>query len=313
MATPCAAGVVALYLQADPTLDVDRVKEIIAETATAYTNPSSPALQRGHGIINAVDGIEYILQHQGPTIVAKPDNVNFQGYAGETYTETILVKGYNLTQPINIAKSGSNLINVNTTTISAEDAYSGVEVTVTYAPTAAGEAEATLTLTSAGAETVTIPITCAAEPRVPTVIVNPESLEFIAPLSTTVTKTIDVTGLFLEGDVTVTLAAPGNVFSVSHTTIPASSFSSGNPVQVTVTFTSGDTEAEYTGSIAFTPKNGASKTVALSAQAYEGGNASDSYLNIAKYATIDEAGAAVSGMTSIYKYTMLNDAAWLTL
>ena len=313
MATPCAAGVVALYLQADPTLDVDRVKEIIAETATAYTNPSSPALQRGHGIINAVDGIEYILQHQGPTIVAKPDNVNFQGYAGETYTEVITVKGYNLTQPINIAKSGSNLISVNTTTISAEDAYSGVEVTVTYAPTAAGEAEATLTLTSAGAETVTIPITCAAEPRVPTVIVNPESLEFIAPLSTTVTKTIDVTGLFLEGDVTVTLTDPSNVFGVSQTTIPASSFSAGTPVQVTVTFNSGDTEAEYTGSIAFTPQNGASKTVSLNAQSYEGGNASDSYLNIAKYATIDEAGATVSGMTSIYKYTMLNDAAWLTL
>ena len=314
MATPCAAGVVALYLQADPTLDVDRVKDIIAETATAYpASASSPVMARGHGIINALDGIEYILNNQGPTIVAKPGELNFEGYAGETYTSTIKVKGYNLTQPINIAKSGSNVYSVTPTTISAEDAYNGVEVTVTYAPTAAGEANATLTLTSAGAETITIPITAAAQPRVPTVIVNPESLEFVAPLSTTVTKTIDVTGLFLEGDVTVTLAAPSNVFSVSHTTIPASSFSSGNPVQVTVTFNSGDTEAEYTGSIAFKPQNGTSKTVSLNAQAREGGNASDSYLNIAKYSTIDEAGATVSGMTSIYKYTTLNDASWLTL
>jgi hypothetical protein len=47
--------------------------------------------------------------------------------------------------------------------------------------------------------------------------------------------------------------------------------------------------------------------------ANDGGTASDAYLNIAKYATIDEAGATVSGMTSIYKYTVNGDAAWLTL
>ena len=46
MATPIAAGVVALYLQANPELDVDGVKAAIAATATAYTNPQSPAKQR---------------------------------------------------------------------------------------------------------------------------------------------------------------------------------------------------------------------------------------------------------------------------
>ena len=34
-----------------------------------------------------------------------------------------------------------------------------------------------------------------------------------------------------------------------------------------------------------------------------GGTASDAYLNITKYATIDEAGASVDGMETIYKYT----------
>ncbi len=315
MATPCAAGVVALYLQADPTLDVDRVKEIIAETATAYpASASSPVMARGHGIINALDGIEYILQHQGPTIVAKPDNVNFQGYAGETYTETILVKGYNLTQPINIAKSGSNVYSVTPTTISPEDAYSGVNVTVTYAPTAAGETNATLTLTSAEAETQTVTITGVAAPRVPTLIVNPESLDFAATLDKTVTKNITLTGAFLTNDVTVTLNDTKGVFSVSPAVISQNSTDVNTPVTVAVSFSS-STEGSFTGSIVFTSDGAESKTVNLTAIARDGGTAVDPYLNIASYETIDEAGATVDGMTTIYKYTEYEDqeCAWLTV
>ena len=315
MATPCAAGVVALYLQADPTLDVDRVKDIIAETATAYpASASSPVMARGHGIINALDGIEYILQHQGPTIVAKPDAVTFEGYAGETYTETILVKGYNLTQPINIAKSGSNVYSVTPTTISAEDAYNGVEVTVTYAPTAAGETTALLTLTSAEAETKTVTITGVAQPRVPTILTDPETLNFNAKLATPVTKTIKVNGLFLTNDITVTLTDQNNKFTVSPTTISASNTGIDTPVNVNVTFTSAE-EGEYTGSLTFTSNGAVTKTVTLTAKATDKGTAADPYLDIAKYETIDEAGATVSGMSTIYKYTEYDDdeCAWLTV
>ena len=313
MATPVTAGVVVLYLQADPTLDVDRVKEVIAETATAYSNPQSPAKQRGHGIINALAGIEYILNNQGPTISVKPAEVNFDGYAGETYTSTINVKAYNLTGNISIAKSGSGVYSVSPTTISAADAASGVDVTITYAPTAAGTTNATLTFSSTGAEDVTVPITGVAQPRVPTIIVSPESLELSAALNASISKTIDVTGLFLTGDVTVTLNDPSGVFSVSPTTISKNSISGDTPVQVTVTFTSGDEEATYNGTVLFSTTGGETKTVALTATANDGGTASDAYLNIAKYATIDEAGATVSGMSTIYKYTEQGDAAWLTL
>ena len=315
MATPCAAGVVALYLQADPTLDVDRVKEIIAETATAYpASSSSPVMARGHGIINALDGIEYILQHQGPTIVAKPDAVTFEGYQGETYTETILVKGYNLTQPINIAKSGDNVYSVSPTTISPEDAYSGVEVTVTYAPTAAGETSATLTLTSAEAETKTVTINGVAQPRVPTILTDPESLSFNAKLSAPVTKTVKVNGLFLTNDITVTLTDQNNVFTVSPTTISASNTGIDTPVSVNVTFTSA-VEGEYSGTLTLTSPGAVTKTVTLTAKATDKGTAADPYLDIAKYETIDEAGATVSGMSTIYKYTEYDDdeCAWLTV
>ena len=315
MATPCAAGVVALYLQADPTLDVDRVKEIIAETATAYpASASSPVMARGHGIINALDGIEYILQHQGPTIVAKPDNVNFEGYQGETYTEVISVKGYNLSQPINIAKSGSNVYSVSPTTISPEDAYSGVDVTVTYAPTAAGQTTATLTLTSAEAETKTVTITGVAQPRVPTILTDPESLSFNAKLSTPMTKIVKVNGLFLTNDINITLEDQNGVFTVSPTTIPKNSTGIDTPVNVNVTFTS-DVEGEYSGMLTFTSNGAVTKTVALTAKASDKGTAADPYLDIAKYESIDEVGATVTGMSTIYKYTEYEDdeCAWLTV
>jgi hypothetical protein len=45
----------------------------------------------------------------------------------------------------------------------------------------------------------------------------------------------------------------------------------------------------------------------------EEGTAGNSYLNIANYATMDEAGATVGGMSTIYKYTEKNGQAWLTL
>ncbi len=312
MATPCAAGVVALYLQADPTLDVDRVKEVIANTATAYSNPSSPALQRGHGIINALAGIEYILDHQGPTIIASPDELSFEGYAGETYTQTITVKGYNLTGNISIAKSGDNVYSVSPTTISAEDAYTGVDVTVTYAPTAAGTTNGTLTLTSADAETVTVPITGVAQPRVPTITVDAETLSYNAKLSTPITKTLNVTGLFLTGDITITLNDANGVFTVSPTTISKNNTGIDTPVAVSVTFNS-DVEGDFTGSLTLTSAGAETKTVQLVASASDMGMATDPFLNIAKYETIDEAGATVSGMSSIYKYTEQVDGAWLTL
>lgn len=43
------------------------------------------------------------------------------------------------------------------------------------------------------------------------------------------------------------------------------------------------------------------------------GTASDPYFNVSKYATIDEAGATVDGMETIYKYTQEGSGYWLTL
>ena len=248
----------------------------------------------------------------GPNIAVDPASIAFEGYVGETYTNTFTVTGYNLEGNITITKQGASNITVSPTTITAANAANGVQVTVTYQPTAAGNSNAVITLASEGADNVTVNVTASAEPRVPTIKVEPASISMAANLSSTVTKTINVTGMFLTNNITVTLNDNNGVFSVSPTTITAANAVNGVPV--TVSFNSAN-EGNFTGSIVFTSNGAETKTVQLTASAAEGGNATDPYLNIAKYNTIGQAGATVSGMSSIYRYTEYpSDAcAWLTV
>ena len=94
----------------------------------------------------------------GPQIITNPASLEFEGYAGETYTKTFNVRGYNLEENITIAKSGSDVYTVSPATITPEQAENGVDVTVTYKPTAAGNTTATLTLSSGEAEAQTVTI-----------------------------------------------------------------------------------------------------------------------------------------------------------
>ncbi len=248
----------------------------------------------------------------GPQITVNPTSLEFEGYVGETYTKTFTVTGANLEGDITISKQGSNNITVTPTTITAANAANGVEVTVTYKPTNVGNASAVLTLSSDGADDVTLNVTGTAQAKVPTINVDPTSLSFNANLTSTVTKTFTVTGLFLTNNLTVTLNDNNGVFSVTPTTITAANAANGVPV--TVSFSS-ENEGTFTGSLTIASTGAESKTVALTATARDGGTASDAYLNIAKYATIDEAGATVSSMLSIYKYTEYDNdnCAWLTV
>ena len=248
----------------------------------------------------------------GPQIIVNPTSLAFEGYVGDTYTQTFTVTGTNLEGNITVTKQGASNITVSPTTITAANAANGVELTVTYKPTAAGNSNATITLASSNAESVTVSVTGTAQAKVPTITVDPTSLNINANLSSTVTKTINVTGLFLTDNITVTLNDNNGVFSVTPTTITAANAANGVPV--TVSFNSAN-EGNFTGTLTFASTGAESKTVQLTASAAEGGNASDAYLNIAKYETIGEAGATVSGMSNIYKYTEYStDAcAWLTV
>ena len=328
----------ATIIPADNSLSTNNLnKDLYGETNHAFGPNTTPAMKAnmsasgslsnstgGAGTVNKPvteinlnsDGTAsfwYIKgEVQNPTINVSTNSLAFEGYVGDTYTKTFTVTGINLTGNITITNQGSNFYTVSPTTITAANAATGVQVTVTYKPTSAGNTNATLTLASTGAQNVTINLTGTAQAKIPTINVDPTSLSMAATIGNTVTKTVNVTGQFLTNNVTVTLSDNNGVFSVTPTTITAANAANGFPV--TVSFSS-ENEGNFTGSLTFASAGAESKTVQLTAQAREGGTASDAYLNIAKYATIDEAGATVSGMSSIYKYTEYpeNACAWLTM
>ncbi len=106
MATPLAAGIVALYLQADHTLDVDRVKEVIRNSADTdnFTQSSKTGSRFGTGKINALKGIQYILRH------ANVDGITEIDTASDRNSQTDRI--YNLQgQQLRQLQRGINIVN----------------------------------------------------------------------------------------------------------------------------------------------------------------------------------------------------------
>lgn len=254
MATPVAAGIVALWLQAansvNTTLTVNQVKEIMEQTAItdSYTNGAN-ASHFGKGKIDALAGIQYILASGGPTIRATPSSIDFgsNGYATLSYTQTLNVKGFNLEGGINATLSDANgVYSLSQTSITRSAAADGVDITITYAPQSAGTHEATITLTSSNATNVVVPLTATAKAATPTIVADPETLSFKADLSTSKSLTFDVLTEFLTNDVTVTLSDANNVFSVDKTSITKVDSEEG--ATVTVTFQSA-TAGTFNGTV----------------------------------------------------------------
>lgn len=66
MSTPYVAGVVATWLEADPTLTVDKVREILAQTNYfEYPDPMNP--RHGGGWFRPYDGLKKVLANSGVT------------------------------------------------------------------------------------------------------------------------------------------------------------------------------------------------------------------------------------------------------
>ncbi|MBO7609661.1 MAG: C10 family peptidase [Muribaculaceae bacterium] len=99
------------------------------------------------------------------------------------------------------------------------------------------------------------------EEIVPTITVNPASLDFgTVTAGQTVTKTFTVTGENLEGNISLALTDPNNVYTINTTSITTSQATSGK--QVTVTFTPNENVA-YNGTIKLTSANATTVNVAL--------------------------------------------------
>ena len=165
MATPVAAGIVALWLQAAQSvgkdLTVNDVKDIMQQTAIqdSYTKGKN-ASHFGKGKIDALAGIQYILASSDkPRITASTTSINFvSSYSlGMSQTKTISVSGKNLETGIAVTlNDASGAFSVSTADIPVSTAENGTDIIVTWTPTAIGETSATLTLSSNGAEDVII-------------------------------------------------------------------------------------------------------------------------------------------------------------
>jgi hypothetical protein len=269
MSTPIAAGVVALYLQADPELDVNGVKNAIANTATPYTayisNPQSPPKQRGHGIINALNGISYILQQSAlPRIIASKTDINMTGYVGDTITTTVNLEGRNLTQGVSVNVVGPSIYSVEPTSISNAEIMAGTTLTIKFIPTTVGTTSATINLNSAGAEQVSINVNGTAQPKIPTLSTSYQSLDFTAFAGGTATKTFRLYGEFITDDITLT--SDSQMFTVSPNTIPAATYEESSYVTVTVTYAP-TAAGSHNGNIIISTPGAENVTVALTGNA----------------------------------------------
>ena len=318
MATPVAAGIVALWLQAakevDKQLTNDDVKEIMKETAIhdSYTTTGPNASHFGQGKINALAGVQYILgANENPRIKAATTELTFAGYASLSYEMSCNVKGLHLEDGISVTLNDENgVYSVSPTTISKDEAAEGIDLLIAWSPLEAGSQQATITLSSEGAEDVVVSLNATAEAAIPTILASQTSLSFSAGINETKTSTFTVSGRFLAGNVTATLTDENSVFSVH----PASFEAEENGTTISVSFNA-SAEGNYSALLTLASEGAESVSITLSAEASDGGTAADPYLNIAKYATIDEAGWNQKYVNNLYKYSADTDhgVAWLTM
>ena len=321
MATPVAAGIVALWLQAakevGKEMTVNDIKEVMRETAINdyYTTSGPNASHFGHGKIDALAGIKYILGASSqPTINATPTSLAFDGYATKSYTQKLNVKGLHLEGKITATLNDpSRSFSIDKTSITAAEAAQGVDITVTWSPSVAGQTSATITLSAQDAENVVVSLTGTAQAATPTIIADKTEVDFgNCGINQTSTQTIHVSGRFLAKEVNVTLTDANGVFTVSPATLLAADVNEG--ADITVTFSASE-DNSYTGSIVLSSEGAEQVTIALSATASDGGTATDLYLNMAKYATIDDAGWNTKYVNKLYAYTENTDEhyAWVTM
>ena len=94
-----------------------------------------------------------------PTLTVTPTSLSMSAKVGATKTATFKVTGADLTGNVTLSLSGASVFSISTTSISAANAANGVNVTVTYAPTAYGTQTATVTVASSGATSKTVALT----------------------------------------------------------------------------------------------------------------------------------------------------------
>ena len=128
------------------------------------------------------------------------------------------------------------------------------------------------------------------------------------------TATVTVRGNRLSDNITATLNDNTGLFSIDKTSINKSTAMTSSGETLTITFDPTE-EGTYNATITLSSIGATDVTINITGICNDGGTASDAYLDIAKYETIDDAGWNTSYVNNLYKYTEYedNECAWLTL
>ena len=102
------------------------------------------------------------------------------------------------------------------------------------------------------------------EPEIPVMAADPTTLTFETSIGNSETQTVQVTGMYLQGDITATLDDANGVFTVSPTTITPADAAQGATVNVTFSPSEIDT---YTGTLTLSSDGAESVTIQLNATA----------------------------------------------
>lgn len=196
-----------------------------------------------------------------PTIKVNNSSLDFNALTGSTAENTVTVTGRNLTGDITATIAGEGF-SVNATTIAAADAANGAELTITYAPTAAGTHTGTLTLSSDGAQDVVVNLNGNAVDPVISGTVTPAELTFetYENVAATGAITIENTGNTAFTPVFSGIEAP---FSIAE----ATEIAAGESKEFTVTYAPEEI-GSHTGTLTVTI-NGAETNVTLTGTATE--------------------------------------------
>ena len=238
MATPVAAGIVALWLQAatetGKTLTTSQVKEIMKETAIhdAFTTTGANASHFGNGKIDALAGICSIVGATSlPRITATTNELNFETSLLKPVTKTFDVRGFDLSDPLSISVLGDDF-SADITHITTADAAAGTTVAITFCPTTAGTKTGIVTLSSSEAEPVTISLTGIV--HAPLISTSTPLVAFDDCFATlTYSQSVTVGGQYLLDGIAVSLADDSGMFSIALDTIPHANGSASAEVTVT--------------------------------------------------------------------------------
>ena len=168
-------------------------------------------------------------------ITATPSTVDLATSVGTPATATFTVRGQNLSQSVRLTLNDeTGAFKISPSVITASQAAAGKVVTVTYNPAAVGNHDATVSITGGGmasTESVTVTLSGVATEPVRSITANPNVLEMTAEVGKEATAQFVVTGLNLNGPLTLT-TDNDDIFYVEPDYITASQAAAGKVVTV---------------------------------------------------------------------------------